>query len=215
VPPGLLTVDPGAQGIATLGGGVTAAMYPSGLRLQRDEDILLETVIRGAPVSAVMGRVEGRGDERQEHVARALNHVHIESLQFLPGRAAYDGTVSDGEGRSLPLDLAIDLRGSVLQVTARVEGAQAVVVHLDSRPLTVGFPPVLPDDNLRRRAWWLAEDSGATAAAFRTILRTTVTIGPEGVDRGLDLRSDGRNDIHVWSATAALTVSSRPAPLPG
>ena len=39
VAPGMLTVDPEARGIATLGGGVTAALYDSGLRISHDDAV--------------------------------------------------------------------------------------------------------------------------------------------------------------------------------
>jgi hypothetical protein len=213
VPPGMLVVEPQARGIATLGGGVTAALYESGLRISHDDDILSETVIRGSVVSAVFGSVSGEGRETREQVARTLDHVRITELRFLPGRATYLGDVSDGEQR-LPLEVRIELAGPVVRVGVSVPGASALVVHLDHEPATTGLPPVLPLRNLRRETWWLPDDTGRSDPAFTTVLGTDVAIGPAGVVRGVDLRSDGRADVHVWSDAAVLTVSARPDPSP-
>ena len=66
--------------------------------------------------------------------------------------------------------------------------------------------------NLRRNAFWLPADTGRSDPAFTTVLGTDVAIGPAGVARGVDQRSSGRMDLHVWSDSAGVTVSSRPDP---
>jgi hypothetical protein len=213
VGPGLLQIDPGARGIATLGGGVTAALYDSGLRISHEDDILTETVIRGSLVSAVVGRVSGTADDPVEEVSHRYDHVRITELRFLPGRATYLGEVSDGE-RSLPLEVRIELAGPVVRIGFSIPQASAVVVHLDHKPATTGLPPVLPFENLRRQAFWLPADTGRSDPAFTTVLGTEMAIGPAGVLRGVDLRSTGRHDVHVWSDSAVLTVTARADPRP-
>ena len=213
VEPGMLQIDPQARGIATLGGGVTAALYDSGLRLSHGDDILTETVLRGAPVSAVVGTVEGSGNSATEDVEREYNHVRITDLRFLPGRATYTGEVTDGT-TSLPMELRIELAGPVVRIGVSVPRASGVVVHLAHKPATTGLPPVLPFRNLRRNAFWLPTDTGRSDPAFTTVLGTDVAIGPAGVARGVDQRSSGRLDVHVWSESAVVTVSSRPDPRP-
>jgi len=213
VGPGMLVVEPDARGVATLGGGVTAALYESGLRVSHENDILIESVNRGSLVSAVVGRLEGEGAAATERVERQYDHVRISSLTFLPGRATYTGEVFDGE-QSLPLELRIELAGPVVRIGVSVPRASAVVVHLDHEPATTGIPPALPFRNLRRHALWVAPATGRTDAAFTTVLGTDVAIGPAGVTRGVDLRAAGRNDVHVWSDSVVLSVSARPDPRP-
>lgn len=213
VEPGLLQVDSQARGIATLGGGVTAALYDSGLRISHEDDILTETVIRGSLASAVVGRVSGTGDETVEEVSHHYDHVRIRELRFLPGRATYLGEVSDGE-RSLPLEVRIELAGPVVRIGISVPQASAIVVHLARQPATTGLPPVLPFRNLRRHAFWLPPEAGRSDPAFTTVLGTDTAIGPAGVVRGVDLRSNGRHDVHVWSDSAVLTVTARADPRP-
>ncbi|SES22247.1 hypothetical protein SAMN05216199_2400 [Pedococcus cremeus] len=213
VEPGMLQVDQQARGIATLGGGVTASLYDSGLRLSHDDDILTETVLRGSFLSAVVGTAEGTGNATTEHVEHEYNHLHITDLRFLPGRAVYSGEVSDGSN-SLPVEIRIELAGPVVRIGFSVPLASGVVVHLAHKPATTGLPPVLPFRNLRRNDFWLPADTGRSDPAFTTVLGTDVAIGPAGVARGVDQRSSGRLDLHVWSSSAVVTVSSRPNPSP-
>jgi hypothetical protein len=212
VQPGLLVVDEQARGIATLGGGVTAALYSSGLRLSHEGDILTETVNRGSLVSAVVGSLAD-GATPEEHVTRSLDHVRIRELQFLPGRATYTGEVYDDQG-SLPLEIRLELAGPVVRLGVSIPGADAVVIHLDHKPATLGIPPGLPDRNLRRRAFWVDPATDRNTPVLSTVLGTDVAVGPEGVARGMDLRSQGRHDVHVWSDSAVLGVSSRARPTP-
>ena len=53
-----------------------------------------------------------------------------------------------------------------------------------------------------------------TASLFSTVLGTDVGVGPQRVARGVDIRAEGRTDIHVWSDAGALTVSSQARPAP-
>lgn len=210
VPPGLLTVDDRAKGIATLGGGITVSLYESGLRLSSGDSILAETVIQGGLVSAVEGRLTTTRGVR-EHVEHHLDNVHISELLFLPGRATYLGQVSDGT-RSLPLTIRIELGGPVVRLGFTVPGADALVVHLHREPATYGIAPALPAKNLRREAFWLRPATAQAQPAFTSVLGTSVGVGPDRVRRGLDLRSSGRTDVHVWADDAVLTVSSSAGP---
>jgi len=212
VRPGLLVVEDSARGVATLGGGVTAAMYSSGLRISRGNDILVESVISGSMVTAVLGRVEGQGVDTRERIEGHGAGMRVRELAFLPGRATYLGEVFDGE-RSLPLTIKIELGGPVIRIGVSVIGADGLVVHLDHRPATTGIEPALPARNLKGEAVWLRSSTPA-AAAYTTILGTDIGIGPASVARGVDVRHLGRVDVHVWSDNAQLTVSARPRPVP-
>jgi hypothetical protein len=213
VEPGLLTVSQKAKGIATLGGGVSVSLYDDGLRITRGSDLLLQTVIGGAFLSAVEGSVTGSGDETEEDVQHDLSDVQVDELVFLPGLASYLGSVQ-GDGRRLPFTVRVELAGSVVRIGATVSGADAVVFHLDHVPDTVGIRPALQAENLRGRARWISPTAPAGQAAYRTMLGTDVGAGPQGVARGVDVRSRGRTDVHVWSEAAYLTVSSQARPRP-
>jgi hypothetical protein len=216
VAPGLLSVDPGARGVATLGGGVTVSLYSDGLRISRDNDLLLQTVIGGSMLSAVEGSATTDGDGRtQERVTSSYDTMTITELVFLPGRATYFGTVQDGRG-SLPLTLRVESAGGVVRVGASVIGADGVVWHLNREPLTIGIRPALPAINLRNSATWVDLGALEGRAAFSTLLGTDIGVGPQRVARGVDIREQGRTDIHIWSDSCSLTVSSqaRPEPAP-
>jgi hypothetical protein len=213
VEPGLLVVEPDARGVATLGGGLTAAMYPSGLRLSRGSDILAESVISGSLVSAVFGSVSGHGDSTREQVDAHVSNMRIRQLLFLPGRATYFGEVFDEE-RTLPLTIRIELAGPVIRIGFSVVGADGLVIHLDHRPATTGIEPALPPRNLREEAAWIRPAVPSGGPAYTTILGTDIGVGPQDVARGVDVRHLGRVDVHVWSDAAMLTVSSRPRPSP-
>ncbi|MEP6854437.1 MAG: hypothetical protein ABJA33_03125 [Pedococcus sp.] len=207
VPPGLLRVAPDAKGVATLGGGASVSLYADGLRIVRGRSLLTQTVISGSMLSALEGRSTGTGTDTDEEVTRRLSNISIEELVFLPGRATYFGSISDGAG-SLPLVIRVELAGSVIRLGASVNGADGIVWHLDHRPLTTGLRPALPDRNLRGGAVWISRGSVEGQAAFSTNLGTDIGVGPGRVARGVDVRSDGRIDVHIWSDAGFLTVSS-------
>lgn len=213
VEPGLLLVEERARGVATLGGGVTAAMYSSGLRISRGNDILLESVISGSLASAVFGSATGYGEDTSEQVEGQISNMRVRELLFLPGRATYLGEVFD-EDRSLPLTIRIELAGPVIRIGFSVIGADGLVVHLDHRPATIGIAPALPTRNLRNSAAWIRPATPAGGPAFTSILGTDIGVGPQTVARGVDVRHLGRVDVHVWSDAVMLTVSSRPRPGP-
>ncbi len=213
VEPGLLRVAPGATGVATLGGDVSVSLYSDGLRILRGNDLLLQTVIRGSMLSAVEGAATGQGDQTTEDVARSLDNVTVDELVFLPGRATYFGHVYDST-TSLPFTMRVELEGTVVRLGANINGADGVVWHLDREPATIGIRPALTAVNLRKSAAWLASGSRDGQAAFSTLLGTDVGIGPQRVARGVDLRFPGRTDVHVWSDSGYLTVSSQARPQP-
>lgn len=215
VAPGLLTVQPDAKGVATLGGGVSVSLYTDGLRITRDSSLLVQTVIGGSMLSAVKGRATTDGDHTREEVTRRFGNVTITELVFLPGRATYFGTVDDGS-RSLPLTLRIELAGGVVRVGAAVIGADGVVWHLDREPLSIGLRPALPPVNLRKSASWVDPSAVEGRGVFSTILGTDIGLGPQRVARGVDIRAEGRTDLHIWSDDCSFTVSSqaRPSPSP-
>lgn len=212
VDPGLLTVHPDARGIATLGRGYTVAAYQSGFRVSASSGPLVDTITQGSPVSAVVGEITRDGDHPREDVEATLDHVRIDEVRIEPGRAAYLGEVyeeGDGEPRRMPLRLTFVLTTAGVFMSAHVQGADAVVVHLDAMPATTGLTPALPDLNLRERGWWLVTSSGEQRA-FTSARRAVVGVGPAVRTRGLDLRPDGRLDVHVWSNRATLTLSGAP-----
>jgi hypothetical protein len=214
VPPGLLKVEDDAKGVATLGGGVTVSLYSDGMRVGRDSSILLQTVIGGSMLSAVKGSATtGADGHTQERVTHRFDNVTITELVFLPGRATYFGTVGDGS-RTLPLTLRIEAGGGVIRIGASVVGADGVVWHLNREPLTVGIRPGLPGVNLRKTANWVDPGTVEGRAVFSTVLGTDVGVGPQKVPRGVDIRQEGRTDIHVWTGACFLTVSSQARPAP-
>lgn len=219
IEPGLLTVAPEASGIAVLGNGFTVSLYRSGFRYSRRGHLLADTVTRGAPVVAVLGRVDrshdANGDLKlREHLTRTLPDVTITGLDLRPGLATYTGTVSGTTGERvyrLPLRWQVILSGGTLYTTVSVPGADALVISLDVQPNVRGIRPTLPARNLRRRSWWFAE--GATAApAFTWQLRSAVGLGPPDSPRAVDLSADGRIDLHAWAGTAWLVIAHRPGP---
>ena len=212
VEPGLLTVDEGVRGIATLGRGYTVAAYQSGFRVSAASGPLVDTITRGSPVSAVIGDLSERDDHPIEHLEATFNHVLIDDVLIEPGRAAYSGEVYDvvdGQRRTMPLRVVFLLTTAGVHVTAYVQGADAVIIHLDAMAATTGFSPALPDHNLRKRGWWVASNAGEQRA-FTSARKAIVGIGPGVWTRGVDLRPDGRLDIHVWSNRATLTLSGVP-----
>lgn len=213
VPPGLLTVRPNARGVATLGGGASVSLYPDGLRITRGNDLLLQTVVGGSMLSAVEGRVSVDGSGVHESVVRHIDNLTVDELVFLPGRATYFGHVYDS-GVSLPVTITIELAGSFIRLGASVIGADGVVWHLDRETRTFGIPPALGPVILRGHAVWIEPDTPDGRAAFTTVLGTDVGAGPQRAQRSVDLRSAGRTDVHVWTDSGYLTVSSQARHLP-
>ena len=199
---GLATSIPG-----WLGRGEGFVDVPPGLLRVEDDAKGVATLGGGVTVSLYSD------GHTQERVTRRYDNVTIKELVFLPGRATYFGTVGDGS-RTLPLTLKIEAAGGVVRFGASVNGADAVVWHLNREPLTVGIRPGLPAVNLRKTATWVDPGTLDGRAVFSTLLGTDVGVGPQRVARGVDIRAEGRTDIHIWSDACALTVSSQARPAP-
>jgi hypothetical protein len=71
--------------------------------------------------------------------------------------------------------------------------------------------PALPERALRNRGWWLEPREGEQRA-LTSARGTVVGVGPGLSTRGVDLRPDGRLDVHVWSSRATLTLTGVPRP---
>lgn len=210
--PGLLSVSQGAFGVQSLGAGLTVTLYDRGFRLSRGSTILADTVTKGAPVVAMIGRVDESGDHPREEVSRVLNAVSISNVARDDGTVTYSGVVYDEKG-SLPLRIRFDPTDGRIRMDVAVQGADAVTVNLDWRPATTGIAPSLPERNLREKAYWV-DPTVTEQPAFTWILGTDVSIGPVVVPRAVDLRQDGRIAIHVWSARALVTVTDTPRRAP-
>lgn len=208
--PGLLEVTQTARGVQSLGAGLTVTLYDSGFRLARSSTVLADTVTRGAPLTAVMGRVVAGDGHPREVVTRALGNVRIDAVARDGDTVVYSGVVYDDRG-SLPLRIEFEPVDGRIRMDANVPGADAVAIHLDWRPATTGIAPALPARNLKARAYWV-DPVVVEQPAFTWVLGTDVSIGPVQVPRAVDLRQDGRIAVHVWSPRAVLTVTDTPRP---
>lgn len=206
IQPGLLTIAPEASGVVTLGEGRAAQFDENGVRITNDGVLLFRTVKRGSPISALIGRVEG-GETPTEDVETTLSNLAIERLAITPGEVTWSGHLTS-DGERMPAAITVTLDESRITLEASVEGADAVVVHAHQELGTKGVPPALPDALLRKHAWWVADDPSPTAAVFFTNLGTSVALTPKGAARGVDLRRRGHTDLHIWSPSATLSVTS-------
>jgi hypothetical protein len=208
VAPGLLEVAQDARGVQSLGAGLSVALYDSGFRLARGSTVLADTVTRGAPVTAVMGSVDQVNGHPREQVTGALMHVRIDAVRRVKDIVRFSGVVHD-DTTSMPLRIDFQPIDGRIRMDAAVPGADAVAIHLDWRPATVGIAPALPEQNLRERAYWV-DPTVVEQPAFTWVLGTDVSIGPVQVPRAVDLRQDGRIAVHVWAPRAVVTVTDTP-----
>jgi hypothetical protein len=208
VAPGLLEVAQGARGVQSLGAGLSVALYDSGFRLARGSTALADTVTRGAPVTAVLGSLDQVNGHPREQVTGTLMHVRIDAVRRVKDIVRYSGVVHD-DTTSLPLRIDFQPIDGRIRMDAAVPGADAVAIHLDWRPATVGIAPALPERNLRERAYWV-DPTVVEQPAFTWVLGTDVSIGPVQVPRAVDLRQDGRIAVHVWAPRAVVTVTDTP-----
>ncbi|GAA1767786.1 hypothetical protein [Nostocoides vanveenii] len=207
--PSLLTVADSATGIATLAGGHSVSLYASGLRITDTSGDLLLTVIKGSPISAVIGTVTGSGGRRVEHPETIVSNVRIDAVATTANRARYTGIVYDAT-HEMPLTIDVTSEGTDVSLAARVPGASALVWHLTSDYEVTGYTPGLDGRNLRRRAWWLGPLGERTT--FTSQRGADLTVRPTDVVRALDLRETGRIDVHVWSERSSLLLMRRAAP---
>jgi hypothetical protein len=208
VAPGLLEVAQGARGVQSLGAGLSVALYDSGFRLARGSTVLADTVTRGAPVTAMMGTIEESDGHPRERVRSTLMHVRIDAVTRIRDTVRYIGVVHD-DSTSKPLRIDFQPIDGRIRMDAAVPGADAVAIHLDWRPATVGIAPALPERNLRERAYWV-DPTVVEQPAFTWVLGTDVSIGPVQVPRAVDLRQDGRIAVHVWAPRGVVTVTDTP-----
>ncbi len=208
VAPGLLEVAQGARGVQSLGAGLSVTLYDSGFRLARGSTVLADTVTRGAPVTAMMGSIEEVDGHPRERVTSTLMHVRIDAVTRVNDTVRYVGVVHD-DTTSKPLRIDFQPIDGRIRMDAAVPGADAVAIHLDWRPATVGIAPALPERNLRERAYWV-DPTVVEQPAFTWVLGTDVSIGPVQVPRAVDLRQDGRIAVHVWAPRVVVTVTDTP-----
>ena len=144
VVPGMLVVEPDARGVATLGGGVTAALYESGLRISHEDDILAETVVRGARVRGGRG---GRGGGRRAHRARrppVRPRPHHSAWPSCPAGPPTPARCSTTQSSRCPSSCGSSWPARRAHRREH-PAASAVVVHLDYAPATTGLPgPAVP-----------------------------------------------------------------------
>lgn len=207
VQPGLLVVAPEASGVVTLGQGRAAQLDDAGLRITNGGNVLFRTVRGGSPFSALRGEVDGRGNDRSEEITQDLSNLEIQRLSIKPGEVTWSGELVGGDAR-MPASVTVRLEGPRISLEARAEGADALVVHSAQESGTLGRAPGLPSRPLRKRAWWVGDGSVPVTDAYVTQLRTLIGIGPRGAHRGIDLRRMGHTDLHVWSSTAVVTMTS-------
>ncbi len=208
VAPGLLEVAQDARGVQSLGAGLSVALYDAGFRLARGSTVLADTVTRGAPVTAMTGTVTQVDGRPRERVTSTLMHVRIDAVTRVKDTVRYAGVVHDAT-TSKPLRISFQPVDGRIRMDVAVPGADAIAIHLDWRPATVGIAPALPERNLRERAYWV-DPSVVEQPAFTWVLGTDVSIGPVQVPRAVDLRQDGRIAVHVWAPRGVVTVTDTP-----
>lgn len=206
--PGLLQVAPDAVGVVTLGDGRAVRLDEGGMTLTHEADVLFQSVRGGSPVTALVGEVDGEGSERSESVDAALSNLEVTRLSISPGVARWTGELTEGE-RSMPVEIEVRYEEEVIALDVEVEGADGVIVHSIQDYRSIGRRPALPSTDLQRKAWWVAEDTSADTGAYISYRQTEVAVGPGDADRAVDLRLQGRTDIHVWDPAAQISVSSR------
>ena len=101
----------------------------------------------------------------------------------------------------MPLTLRIESgRLAVIRMGAAVNGADAVVWHLDREPADDrASGPACPPQPAQRAP--LGRPGARRGPGVFSPARSAPTSasGPSAVPRGVDLRQDGRTDVHVWS----------------
>jgi hypothetical protein len=206
IQPGELIARKPARGIVTLGEGVTVSVYSDGLRIERDDRMAFQTVRIAALFSAGFGRVVGTGAHRREEITSALPNLRFTSVDLSREGAVFHGQVFD-DTRSLEATMAVRRVGQRVDIDVSVPGADLLVTHLWRRPGMHGVAPRLPSADLRNRAWWLEPAPGGApdAPAFTTGLGASVGVASPA-PTALDLRNDGRGEIHVWASAFRLSV---------
>jgi len=210
VQPQLLRVDEIAKGVVPLGEGLTVSMYDSGLQVRRADRVIFETVRTGSVLSAGTGTVTGTGDSRKEEVVSTMDSLHILEVRTAGPSATYIGKVfgPDATVPSLPVSIRVTRVGRGFELEARARDADLLVLHTERPQAPVGVPPSSPGRTLAKNAWWLPRRGGGPVTVMTSASRgnrTTTALGTSA-DAVLDLRHDGRGEIHVWDRALRLQV---------
>lgn len=204
IKPGLLSAHAPVRGEITLGQGLTVSMYSDGIRVQRQDATLFQTVRIAAPVTAGFGTVTRTRDGWREHVTGTVDHIRFTSVDFNQAGATFHGVAFD-DTHAMPATIWARRVGDGVELTFRIEGADLLVLHTWRHPGTRGLTPRLPAKDLGGSTWWFQPATGPGEPALATGLGSIVAIDSPA-PTAIDLRHDGRGEIHVWSSTFRLTV---------
>ena len=204
VAPGMLSAHEPVRGVVTLGQGLTVSMYSDGVRVQRQNATLFQTVRIAAPFSVGYGRVTRTRDGWQEHVTRTVDHLRFTSVDIDRHGATFHGEAFD-DTHSVPVTIAAHRVRDKVELTFHAEGADLLVIHTWRHVGTRGLTPRMPAKNLAGQSWWLAPATEKREPAYTTGLGSLVAIDSPA-PTAIDLRHPGRGEIHVWSSTFRLTV---------
>lgn len=202
--PGMLSAHEPVRGVITLGQGLTVSMYSDGIRVQRQNATLFQTVRIAAPVTAGFGTVTRTRDGWQEHVTGTVDHIRFTSVDFSRAGATFHGMAFD-DTHAMPATISARRVGDKVELTFTIQGADLLVLHTWRHPGTRGLTPRLPATDLRGSTWWLRPATGPVEPALATGLGSLAAIDSPA-PTAIDLRHDGRGEIHVWSSTFRLTV---------
>ncbi len=207
VQPQMLVVRPDAKGSVELGQGMAVSLFDDGLRVIRGTHVIYQSVPLGSLVSAGRGALVSGGQGRRERLSTTLDNLEISGSRPMAAGVRYSGRLFDRTASS-PFSLTVTRSGERVDLTMTVPGAQLLVLHSAREHLTIGLPPRLPMVNLRQKAWWAGAPSpqNSSGAAYSTILGSTVGV-LGSAPTALDIRHDGRTDVHVWAPSLTLTVT--------
>ena len=204
VEPGLFSPHQPVRGVITLGQGLTISAYGDGVRVQRQDATLFQTVRIAAPFSVGFGHVTRTRDGWQEHITGTLRNLRVTRVDYGRDGATAHGVVFD-DTHSLPATLRATRVRDKVELTFTVEGADVIVVHTWRHVGTRGLTPRMPAVNLHDNAWWLKPADAPREPAYTTGLGSLVAIDSP-TPTAIDLRHKGRGEIHVWSSPFRLTV---------
>ncbi|HET7476934.1 MAG TPA: hypothetical protein VFJ97_13045 [Dermatophilaceae bacterium] len=209
VQPQWLNVTPSVRGPVRLNAHVTVLLYSSGLQVRRDGRVVFETVRTGSILSVGAGRVDGEGADRVERVDWTQDSWHVTRLQLKGTTATYSGTLV-GDRRGIPAWVSVTPSGSGVNITAASPGAELLVLHVERPQAALGIWPSLPARSLASRAWWVPRAAKGAAAlpVMLSAVRGTRTITRVRADADvlLDLRHQGRGEIHAWAPALRLEI---------
>lgn len=207
VQPQMLVVHAAAKGQVDLGDGLAVSLFTDGMRLLHGGDVVFQTVPLGAFVSAGSGSVTRHGGQPSERLTATLDNLEITGRSSTPGGVRYAGRIFS-RTRSRPFSMTVTRTDQRINLSVAVPGSQLLVLHTAFEHLTVGVAGRLPARNLKDSVWWVrsAAPQNLTGAAYTTFLGSTVGVVSPGMT-ALDIRHEGRTDIHVWAPAITVTVS--------